>query len=354
MVEFFKKETLRSCLSRLEVIVNEMSSLDAIQWSWGLAPQDPDAMTKRVVNIFARRRSGELVHAAALGDGFSGSEVLRLEIKSHQGASVASVVGKISGLDEVREELSRYDRFVAPSLPAGAFTPLIDKVLVGADGLGGAFYTLVDPTSRSLFDVVAEDPALAAKAVDRLAVRLEKWREGAPQKTLSVGDLRRSLITDAAVSALTVPISFDREDLEQTQLYVREATVHGDLHGLNMLIDSGGEPILIDFAEVMLAPNAIDPVTLELSTVLHPSSPVKGLWPGADAAKLANPDEFFAGCPHGDFLRAARKWAHSIAATDREVAAAAYAYCLRQLKYEDVDRDLAEQLAKAALAWVSP
>jgi hypothetical protein len=267
---------------------------------------------------------------------------------------VASVVGKIDRLDNVRGELSRYERFVAPSLPAGAFTPLIDKVLVGADGFGGAFYTLVDPTSRSLFDVVSEDPALAAKAVDRLASRLQKWREGAPQQTLSVADLRRGLMTDAAVAALTVPLSFDREALEQTQLYIREATVHGDLHGLNVLIDSDGEPILIDFAEVMLAPNAIDPVTLELSAILHPSSPVKGLWDNTDAAQWPNPDEFFAGCPHADFLRATRKWAHDVAATDREVAAAAYAYCLRQLKYDDVDRDLAERLANAALTSISP
>jgi CheY-like chemotaxis protein len=348
MVRFFKKEKVRDCITCLTEISEAMAVLEAMHWSWGLDPQPIASMTRRVIDIFARRQNGVIIHAGALGDGLSDASVFRLEVKADTGATTASVVGKVDGLDAVRDELARYSRHVAAALAPGVYAPLSDEVLVGADGLGGAFYSLVDPEARSLFEVASEDPQKAASAVDRLADKLSPWRQGAPQQQVSVREIRNEMLRDERLDALEVELPFDRAVVEAGEVYVRESVIHGDLHGQNVLVDAQADPILIDYAEVRRGPAALDPVTLELSAMLHPKSPMRGLWDGADAALWAKPSDFFAQSPHRPFFLALRKWAHAVAATDGEVCAAAYAYCIRQMKYDDVDKELAARLAAAA------
>jgi hypothetical protein len=350
MVRFFKKEKFRDCITCLTEISDAMSVLDAMQWSWGLDPQPIASMTRRVIDIFARRQNGVIIHACALGDGLSDASVFRLEIKAESGATTASVVGKVANVDAVRDELARYSRHVAAALNPGTYASLSDEVLVGADGLGGAFYSLVDPNARSLFEIASEDPERAATAVDRLAEKLGPWRQGAPQKRVSVGDIRRDTLPDELLDSLGMELAFDREAVESGDVFVKESVIHGDLHGQNVLVDGQAEPILIDYAEVRRGAAALDPVTLELSAMLHPKSPLKGLWEGAEPALWMKSSDFFAQSPYRPFFLSLRKWAHDVAASDGEVCAAAYAYCIRQLKYDDVDKDLAAQLAAAAAA----
>ena len=352
MVKFFAKEKFRACIQCLTEISESMAALDSIQWSWGVDHQDVGQMTRRVVDIFARRQKGVIVKASAFGDGLSDASVFRLQVKAEDGATTASVVGKVGNVLDVRGELSRFSRHVAAALSPGAYAPLSDQVLVGADGLGGAFYSLIDPKAKSLFEIAAEDPEMAAGVVRRLAAKLEPWQQGAPQKRVTVADVRRAMLTDDLAEDLSANLSFDRQALEVKDVFVNEAVIHGDLHGQNVLVDSKGEPILIDYAEVMRAAAALDPVTLELSTILHPKSPVRGLWQNADPALWARPADFFAESPLKPYFLALREWAHKVAACDGEVCAAAYTYCLRQLKYGDVDLVLAESLAAAAAASV--
>lgn len=350
MVKFFSKAKLRDCIDCLNEISQSMAVLDEIQWSWGLTPQDVEPMTKRVVDIFARRQKGAQVHVGTLGDGQSGSTVLRLKVISEEGVTTASVVGKVDDLQEVKEELSRYGRHVAPSLKPGAYATLGDDVLVGADGLGGAFYKLVDPDAKSLFEIAANDPEKAADAVRRLAENLTPWCDGVPQKRVPVRDVRRAILSDGVAESIDGKLGLERQSVEDAEVFIHEATVHGDLHGLNVLVDSDGNPILIDYAQVMKASAALDPLTLELSAILHPKSPLRGFWNDADPTLWMKSADFFADCPHAAFFEALRKWGHDVAASDGEVCAAAYSYCLRQLKYDDVDHEVAAQLARSAAA----
>ena len=353
MVRFFTKEKFRACIQCLTEISESMAALDSIQWSWGVDHQEVGQMTRRVVDIFARRQKGVIVRAGALGDGLSDASVFRLQVKAEDGATTALVVGKVGDVADIRGELSRFSRHVAAVLSPGAYAPLSDEVLVGADGLGGAFYSLVDAEAKSLFEIVAQDPELAAEVVRRLATKLEPWQQGAPQKRVAVADVRRVMVADNVIEELSVELAFDRQAVEAKDVFVNEAIIHGDLHGQNVLVDSKGEPILIDYAEVVRAAPALDPVTLELSTILHPRSPVRGLWHNADPALWARPADFYAESPLSPYFIALREWADKVAACDAEVCAAAYAYCLRQLKYDDVDRVLAEKLAAAAAASIS-
>jgi len=46
-------------------------------------------------------------------------------------------------------------------------------------------------------------------------------------------------------------------------------------------------------------------------------------------------------------VKACRAWAHEVAAGGREVLASAYAYLVRQLKYPDTDKLLAQRLLES-------
>ncbi len=61
--------------------------------------------------------------------------------------------------------------------------------------------------------------------------------------------------------------------------------------------------------------------------------------PGADACRLWHDlPAYVVDCPMPDFIGARRVWAFNVAA-GREIAACAYTYLLRQLKYDDTDKD---------------
>jgi hypothetical protein len=349
MIEFFPKDDLRECVAHVEGVVSELRTLGDLPWSWGVARADPGDMVKRVVNIFVRRVGGVVVQAMRLGGGFSGSEALRLEVRNENGALVALVVAKVGSHADVLAELDAYETYVAPMLPPGKYTPYVDRVIAGADGLAGAFYTLAEEYTSPLFEALRLDGEGAAKTVEVLRENLANWREGAPQERKRVGDIRRMLLRDDVMNDVAGHLSGDWQNLETQEIWVRTAPCHGDLHGLNVLVDPNGVPMLIDFGEVMRAVASLDPVTLELSVILNPNSPFVGIWAGGDPARWADAEAFYENCPHASFMRACREWAYANAAEDREVAASAYAYCVRQLKYPDVDHPLAAALADAAL-----
>jgi hypothetical protein len=102
-----------------------------------------------------------------------------------------------------------------------------------------------------------------------------------------------------------------------------------------------GSAVLIDYGDVAEGPASLDPVTLELSVLFCPQTiPLMG-WPAHEQAqRWGNTDVFLDGCPAAEFIRACRAWAFEVSAGQREVAAVAYSYLMRQLKYPDTDKEL--------------
>jgi hypothetical protein len=138
--------------------------------------------------------------------------------------------------------------------------------------------------------------------------------------------------------------------LEAIAVPIRSCPSHGDLHGGNLLLASPEEPLLIDFGRLGPAGASLDPITLELSAVLHPDAgqPLDG-WPSHDqASHWMDLDTYLVGCPYPEFVRNCRGWARHVARGEREQDAFVYSYALRQLLYVDVDHALAAAFSQGA------
>jgi hypothetical protein len=87
-------------------------------------------------------------------------------------------------------------------------------------------------------------------------------------------------------------------------------------------------------------------------TSTAPASQGHSKWPSIEqAAHWGDLDLYLIGCPIASFIRECREWALRVAAGNREVAASAYAYLLRQLKYDDTNKDLALALLTGVKAY---
>ena len=115
------------------------------------------------------------------------------------------------------------------------------------------------------------------------------------------------------------------EMFEEYSIQANWGCVHGDMHGLNVLLSDDLLPVLIDYGDVGESPLSKDPVTFELSTFFHPNGPLKdSVWPDENDALAWGKAEFSSGnCPAVEFFNSCREWSEEVAVGKRERAAVA-------------------------------
>ncbi len=119
---------------KLEEFIDQVIALAAaveglhrdIEISWGGAPANLTRMEQRTILIYAKRRGGVLVRPVVLAGGRSGARTLRLDVEGSAGQLASRVLVKIDSLAALEGEKKRYERFVAPFLPAGRYASLIE------------------------------------------------------------------------------------------------------------------------------------------------------------------------------------------------------------------------------------
>lgn len=290
---------------------------------------------KRLLKIFTRTRNGARLRVRSLSGGLSGVPVLRCIVQSNTGVATDLAVAKVGSVYDIEDDERRYHQYVK-RLREGAFPVFSEALKYGSKYCCGIFYGLAESHTRSAFDIAFDDPGKAQTLIDALRQIYGRWAS-AGEKTLTVADIRRHSIVDAELAKLEAKIGVVSDaNLESFPVQTRECVRHGDLHGLNLLVDGNASPILIDFGEVREAAAALDPVTLELSTICHPKARVRSQgWPTLEqASKWSDIDVFTENSPCRDFVRACRNWTVADAAGQREILATAYGYLLRQLKYD--------------------
>lgn len=282
-----------------------------------------------------------------LAPGMSGATVGRVHLSGPPQAP-ATIFLKVSQHTDAADEYQRYRQQVSNRLAPGLFAPTHEPVSGGLGRFSALISTVAEGT-RSLFDVVAASPEEGAAVVRRLRDGLRPWTampRDLPPVTLA--ELRSRRLSDEQLQLSRTASDLART-LESVEIELREVICHGDLHGENVLVDSDGRPVLIDFGDTGPGPSPLDPVTLELSLLFHRAGPVRGLPGLGDLHWAAWPDleAFIANSDLAPFIRETRDWARELA-SERQILAFAYAHAVRQIKYDDVEEDWALDVASAA------
>lgn len=355
-VDFLPKYRFDQFPDRLGPSIRAVDALDDVE----LERNGVDLTTQdsRLIRIFSRRYGGTRVVVSMLGGGLSGAKVLRLRVTDSQGAVIYDAVAKLGTLSAVADEGGRFDSLVA-RLEARATPRKLITLEAGAGALAGVFYSLAAGFDETAFQVAVGDGRHATAAVESVEAGTKRWSDGINESRRTVREVRLRLLSDAGLARLLPQFDLAwAAEFEARQIQTRWCCVHGDLHGENVLVARDGSSVIIDYGEVGEGTVSLDPVTLEFSLLFHPKGPLRpvgaafGTWPTkAQAAAWGDLDRYVDGCPAEAFVRQCRTWAHRLAAGRREIAATAYSYLVRQLKYDDTNKDLALALLTGVRAF---
>jgi CheY-like chemotaxis protein len=347
-LDYFEKENADRLFTEVEDVAREVTAVNAVTINTrgkhlGLSPG-----AERCIRVAARRMGASIAEVVPLSGGLSRASVVRATLRNDADQVLHATVAKLGSLGEIQTEIAAFDRD-AKRLPIGFFPPITDTVDKGACGAAAIFYTLAEGYARSLFDLLAEDEAAAVRALATVRERMGIWINARTMRRATIADARRRTLWDETFAQVVSDNGLNLDDIEANALQYVESCLHGDLHGTNILLDPGNQPVLIDFGDVGYGPSCIDPVTLELSAAFHPDAVKLGL-----SAKIApalsswpDPDAYYARHPFPAFARACRDWAYDVAGTDLAVLAAGYAYAVRQLRYDTVKKAITLDLLAA-------
>jgi len=349
MYRVFWKRRIDHCVRTLREFAGHQAALERIA-----VQPDPPALTLephdiRTVRLFTGRHHGASVVIASLNGGLSNSRVLKVNVKAADGRGLITAAAKVASLVETTAEAERYRTEISRLAPGG-FPQLTEKIDAGAGNTGGLFYGLVGESVESLFDRIVAGDGNTSQVPGDLRRILRPWYQAKRVEQLQVSRIRRRLIGDTALPEITDYLEgIDTAVIENYTLTAATSCQHGDLHCANVVFAGRGGAMLIDFGDTGPSFAAVDPVTLELSTVFH-SQHVRlpSGWPREENLHgWTDLDRFTDGCAFAPFVTACRDWASAEAGSKDEVVAVAYAYAMRQLKYKDTDKQLARALIEA-------
>lgn len=305
---------------------------------------------ERLVRICASRFRGVRCEVQPVSGGLSGAKVLRLKIKNTQGGTIQNCICKVGDFSDIHDESSRYQEHIVHLTP-GATPRLVVTLEFGGKDKAAVVYGLAEGRDFDFFEFINLRNSPIDFAFSKVKAGLSGWYSAAIQVQRKIRDLRQLILSDDERDRVLERHFLDWTNrFEQSDITVKWGCTHGALHGSNILLSAEGEPAIIDYGDVGEGPMSLDAITLEFSIFFHPNGPCKcGEWPAAEQAEHWDDlEQYLIGCPYPEFVRQCRQWSIQIAAGDRERAAVAYAYLLRQLKYPETDTDLVLRLLSGA------
>jgi CheY-like chemotaxis protein len=352
MLRYFPKHDFAECVDSINAHLANLADVDGVTLDSPSADLGLSESERRAVRILTRRKGGSVVRLEPLGGGLSGAKTFRADARTPEGTRTALLAIKLGERRRVVDEANRYEG-VAGLLPVGLSAPLVTTIKAGAGRAGALGYRLAHEYDRNLFAALSNDKD-AASTVGRLANGFAEWYSTATPVTETVQDIRRRAVSDRDVIAALTPAELTAlREVDMVKVASASCMQHGDLHGLNVLVDSRGEPVVIDYADVDRANPSLDPVTLELSVIFHPAAPDVGWLTTAQIENFFDDSAYVSACPYAEFVRACRAWSAKAQTSREERAATALAYVVRQLKYPNPTAPLARALMRAALSALS-
>lgn len=349
LLTFHKKHLMDKFPEALQEYVNHFQSLADIELDRsGLYLSFEE---DRRFRIFARAHNAARVVIQRVGGGLSDTKVYKVVLSGSTGAVTHNAIAKIGSLQDVASEDQRYARHISRLAPES--TPRkIGMYEHGAKVTAGVFYGLATGFDTNAWSNSALDPR---KLVESLHSLLAPWA-ARDEHRMYVRELRQRLLNDDGFNKVVEEYGLDWcSDFENRRVQVKWGCCHGDLHGLNVLCNEAGQPILIDYGDVGPGAACTDPITLELSMFFHPEGPlVDSGWPSvSEAESWGDLEQYLKNCPRPDLIRQCREWARRSAAGNREIGAVAYSYLLRQLKYENTNKERVLALLEGVRTYLS-
>lgn len=345
------KRKVSDCVRRIKEFAEKREQLRriAVHLDAGAVALKPEELN--VIQLFGRRYNGSAVDLDSLNGGLSRSRVLKVIVRDGNSGALITAAAKVSPLQDIRDEAQRYRNDIARLTPGG-FPQLSVMIDVGAGAYGGLFYGMVGDSVESLFARIASGHANIEAIPGDLRAIEAPWHQTKRVENVQVAQIRRKLIGDAALQAVRGELDgIDIQAIENAIVRAGQCCQHGDLHCANVVFAERGQAMLIDFGDTGASFSALDPVTLELSTIFHSQhKTLPAGWPTEQNLKnWDKPEQFAEGCSFGRFIGACREWALADGASSEEVASIAYAYAMRQLKYDDTDKDKARALIRSCI-----
>ncbi|MCK7335476.1 hypothetical protein L8O29_11810 [Enterobacter kobei] len=329
LIGFHPKHRLNSLDEKIRHYFEAFDSVSEVE----LNPScELNISTTRLVKIFTALVGGVYCNVERIGGGLSDASVYKIGVDDGSGKRIHNSIAKIGLPSNINDEVERHDRFIS-RLESFATPRKVAVLAYGAKKTSGVFYSLATASELNGFSFINQGSTVI---IDRLKSILERWTNSAPQRRTTVKEIRETFIKDNDFQAISGLIEHDWiERFETNFIQVKWGCVHGDLHGLNVLVSPDGKPVLIDYGDVGERALSTDPITFELSTFFHPEGPLKDNdWPNSNTAlNWGQPDFVDEQCPSPDFFNNCRVWAETVSVGKRERAAVAYGYLVRQLKY---------------------
>ena len=348
MTRLLSKDSFLDCVNRLESFNTELANLEAIRIDLSSSTSSLDSFERRALQLRARSLGGTSIEASTLG-GLSGAQTLRATVKDDQGRTFGSYFAKIDLWPKMNQERENYRRYINPLLKMGGYPALGPEIEAGIGKREALFYQLADEYTEHLFHVLEGNEDEAIAIVEVLRDIFGQWAELSEKKVLRIRDLRVQRIGDSEFQPYRDALG-STEGFEEIEREMMTSCQHGDLHGFNVLCNASGEAVVIDFGNVGPAPTCIDPIILELSILFHRDSPFRSdSWPtNKQAEAWFDLDEYLLGCPVPGFIRKCREWANERGGPT-DLPPVVYTEAVRQLKYEDTNRERALGIARAAM-----
>lgn len=280
------------------------------------------------------------IHATPLSGGITDARVWRCELR-HTKGPLATVVAK-----RVNKPVTRGG--LAELLPRAMTTSVVGSISGLIRGRHINVLQNAGDSTISLLEMIASDPSHAATVVKPLWDALDQV--GDIQQLLPVAEICESLVSWDRLAGLLAPYGV-RPPLGSLRATVHIGARHGDLHPGNILIDKEAA-CLIDFDSSTFASRALDPVTILISTLTHPESPIRGeAWPGPDEIdRTFGSPEFGSSHSHAEWFSAVSDWLKARKSSEREFWALSLTYAGRQLQYGDVTGDSSVEERVVAIA----
>lgn len=348
------KRRITDCVRRIREFAFQQEELNRIAVrvdarAAGLRPQEFS-----VLRLFGRRYHGAAIDLTPLNGGRSRSRVLKVVVRNANGDQLITAAAKVSPLEDISDEARRYRTDVTRLAPGG-FPQLTETIDVGAGNYGGLFYGMVGDVVETLFDRIASGHAELARVPREIHAIEAPWYQTKRMECVRVSQIRRQLIGDTAFHDVLAQLGgIDIAPIEARVVRAGRCCQHGDLHCANVVFAGHGGAMLIDFGDAGFSFSALDPVTMELSTVFHSQhAMLRAGWPTEqNIAQWIAPERFGEGSTFAPFVVACREWALAEGGSPEEVVAVAYAYAVRQLKYADTDKVLAKALIRTCISYL--